>query len=296
MKHAYITILCITIVSLLSGCEKDVSFLIRDPEGTETITLSNDQNVFVRLGDYYLYMDEDNNLISKNGIVAFYCYDQTEYLSAIDTLYSSHWYKQMAVLPRYGYAVRLGEQGQDGYARLLALEYTEDEKGVSGAVFKYQYPWHPSNEQTVIFTQEDPPSPHDPWDWDDPEPTEPIEPIDPTKPSGEVDYDTFWQGTTWHFKGTMTCDGDGEQEFTITFIDLQHKIYSSDLETKYWLATSLKWEDYRGWRITLRGYDDGGHTSFDFDYSNPNAVRCEYHHWDAQNDFCKAVFSGTKVK
>lgn len=126
-----------------------------------------------------------------------------------------------------------------------------------------------------------------------PEPVapDPIDP-DPVEPENFADY---WNNSTWHFTGTMVCDGEGEQNFTITFHDVYQKSYTSDLNTKYWLATSLQWEDYGQRRITLRGHEDG-HTSFDFDYGNQNTVLCEYHHWDTQGNFCKAYFIGTRVQ
>lgn len=353
------SLLCISVIGLIScsGNEPTYEFSIQDPEGTRIVTLPNDASEYIQLGDYHITMDQNNNFICPDGLVAFYCYGRTDYLQSMDTLFPSGWRKAIAILPQYGYAVRLNK-GTDGYARIIITDYTEDDKGVSGATIKYQYPWHPRNEETIVYSETEHPEypsgiEQDPgnkdledcdntvnkcfeinfidgnssstshiwcteyslvsWlkdylrennvkctyseteiqseetcfqmDWNNPE----------ENPStGE--YNNFWNNSTWHFVGTMECDGSGEQEFTITFHDVNLKTYSSNLYTKYWLATTLKWEDYGGWRVTLRGYDDGGHTSFDFDFVDQNTVTCEYHHWDKDHDFCKANFIGTRIQ
>ena len=348
------SLLCVCAIGLNGCIGNEPTFNIMDPEGTMVITLPNNASEYIQFGDYRITMDQNNNFVSPNGVAAFYCYGKTDYLLTIDTLYPSEWHNAIAVLPKYGYAVRLGEKGSDGYARVVVSEYTVDDKGVSGAIVKYQYPWHPVNEETIEFTENDPYV--DPNDGTHDLFTTNLEDCDNiTKKCFEVnysygavsvtmyhwcteyelvymlkdlqdffesctyaettvhseescnemnhphddppvnEYDDFWNNSTWHFVGTMTCDGEGEQEFTITFYDVNSKIYSSDLNTKYWLATTLEWEDYGGDRITLRGYDDGGHTSFDFDYKDANTVECEYHHWDQDWNFCKANFIGTRM-
>lgn len=268
-------------ILVLSSCEGTHStFLINDPEGTEAVLVVNDSSSFVKFGEYQMGIDQLNNFVSPQSNLAFLCYGKTEYLLAIDSLLSSGWRAPMSVLPKYGYAVRLGKNGEDGYARLVVQEYSENHKGIAGAVIKYQYPWHPSNEESIIFI-EDRPS---------------VDPDTPDDPPTLLGYDEFWNNSSWYFTGEMSCDGSGEQSFSITFYNVREKTYTSDLQSKYWLATSLEWEDYGGRRITLRGYDDGGHTSFDFDYVNQTTVECEYHHWDRYGNFCKANFIGHRIK
>jgi len=350
------SLLCVCAIGINGCINYEPTFNIPDPEGTKRITLQNNASEYIQFDDYRITLDKNNNFVSRNGLVAFYCYGKTDYLLSIDSLFPSDWHNAIAVLPKYGYAVRLGEKGCDGYARIIVTEYTEDDKGISGAGIKYEYPWHPINEETIIYTENDPHGDHNgsthdlfttnlddcdnttkkcfevKYSYGDASGTMYLwsteyELVEMLKESMDFlesctyaettvhseescnemnhhpgdddppvnDYDDFWNNSTWHFVGTMTCDGDGEQEFTITFHDVNHKIYSSDLYTKYWLATSLKWEDYGGSRITLRGYDDGGHTSFDFDYKDANTVECEYHHWDRDGSFCKANFIGTRM-
>lgn len=157
MKHANsIKLLLVIVAALLYSCNsKDNAFFISDPDETESVTLKNDASVILKLGKYRITMDENNNFVSQDDNVAFFCYDRTEYLAAIDSLIPSGWFDALAVIPKYGYAVRLGKDGRDGYARLIVLDYTEDKHGITGAKIKFQYPWHPVNEETVVFSETD---------------------------------------------------------------------------------------------------------------------------------------------
>lgn len=333
-------IICALILLSVCGCEHDnnAAFFISDPEGTKTLVISNNSSSCLQLGEHQILMNRFNNFVSSSSVL-FFCCGEKEYLLEIDSLQPSGWKNEIAVLPGNGYIICLEGNEENDYVRLVVQDYTVDSKGISGAIVKYQHPWHPSNEKAINPTVD--------GKFIDPN-FKNLEDCDNTidkcwevvrntsetfyvwcteyiivyvmqqsaadkykyrEAVGETEYtcneqkdppttdDSFieyWNNSTWHFIGVMTCDGENEQEFTITFHNVNKKTYTSDLPTKYWLTTNLNWEDYSGARITLRGYDDG-HTSFDFDYVDANTVKCEYHHWNTNGEFCLANFEGHRT-
>ena len=264
-----------------TACTGKTDVTLSDPENTVTDTISFEENRnYLQIGSHTIEYDIQANSFDGKGNIYFAKFGKVDGLAYINHCDEKVWYPRIASVPRYGYMLYMPNQNSKCFARLYVDRFIDsDTLGAIGAVVKYQYPWLIESVSKDSFTL--------------------INSKDPTPYDPQSEYDKYWNGSTWYFEGEMSCDGSGIQSFTITFIDVKKKIYSSDLEDNYWLATSLEWEDYKkvasGWQITLRGYDDGGHTSFDFDASTQNEALCEYHHWDIYGNFCLANFIGKRL-
>lgn len=294
-KVLYISV--IILATVLCGCKKGgnnkrSTSLLADPEETMSIDMLKEKQTVLQFGNYSIAIDKYCNFTSVTPNTFIGLYGKVQALAVVDSVPVTGYSTVKSAVSGYGYVVRCGRNAEGGHARLFVTKYLSDDDDITGVSVKFQYPWTPSNDgiNVDLSDNDTPVNPQDPSG--DPSGDQPVE---------HNDYYAFWQRSTWHFVCTAQCEASGQYDFYITFNDINTKTWSSsDIYNIPWLGTALQWESYtgNGWRITLRGYDNG-HTSFDFDcndLSNHDYCTCEYHHWDINQNFCSEIFVGTRVK
>ena len=113
-----------------------------DPEGTITVNIRNKNNggTEVSLGGGSLKIDEADNFTCSSSSGKFVSLGKVNGLAAIKSIPASGWSEKVAVVPGYGYVMKIGLL----YARLYVVDYMESTSGgIIGAIVKYQSPWDP---------------------------------------------------------------------------------------------------------------------------------------------------------
>lgn len=121
---------------------------ISDPKGTVMATFGVDsEHARLLIGEYAITFDEEAARMdgSASGVQFATC-GKVDGLGYIASMPTRSWEQSIAAVPHYGYILRLGEQGQGGYARLYVVNFVEDEHyNIIGLQVKYDYPWTPSS-------------------------------------------------------------------------------------------------------------------------------------------------------
>lgn len=149
------TLMVLSLVFVV-GCSKDDEngggSSVPDPEGTITVSIANNgKNMYIdggnpidagyiTIGNDNLWMSYDNNFRPDSRLIA--SIGEVNGLGAINKIPNSGFVRQIAVEPKCGYVISIGNSGD--YARLYVVDWivsTYDE--IIGAKVKYQYPWNP---------------------------------------------------------------------------------------------------------------------------------------------------------
>ena len=136
-----------------SGGKNDGSTTVPDPEGTITVSMSNNgvKNVYVPIergegvtfhthnNHEWMAIDISNNLIVQSGVVANL--GKVNGLGSITKIPASGYASRTSVEINSGYVIRL-ECGD--YVRVYVVEWRKNTSGgIIGAKVKYQHPWNP---------------------------------------------------------------------------------------------------------------------------------------------------------